>query len=411
MSGGGAYRGNAALERRGRCRVCRLKTEAALTRLNILLMREDWQGTLACIQSFGRRGHRLTIGTNGFDEMLAASDYVSATLPMPRGPDLNGRAEALIAIVEEKAFDLVVPLSDDEAHTVACAAHLRPDITAFVAPSLAAVEIVRDRNATAELCRKLGVPYPDSLEVDRDGLADAARKLGFPCFLKFSQSVSSSGVERLDGTGDLERALALMGNGVTAQLQKAVVGEFLGMTGFCLNGQVVDQVGFACDYDHSMAGTPPYARLAENAQAIAYLERIAQHLNWTGGIDLDLLQDEEGHIAVLEINPRLSGTVNIALAAGKDIPGHYHTAVGARCDRNLFAAKDFDVFASLLQEAVLCQTPVGWNYTRNIRATSKVADNGYPEDRGYARALERKLVRLRRRALFQRLLRRLGLKT
>ncbi|WP_372884694.1 ATP-grasp domain-containing protein [Shimia sp.] len=377
--------------------------------MKILILREDWQASLACIQSFGRRGHQVYALRHGARSDHARSDYLSGLLPaLPERP-VEARAQALCDLVAARGFDLVVPISDADAGTVALAAALRPDCRAFVSPSPAAVEVARDRNRTAALCEALGLHMPASRRVTRDSLPEAAAELGFPCFLKLSHSAASGGVFELASSADLARAGAGLGAGVAAQLQRKVEGDFLGITGFCLQGRLLESAGFRAPYEDVRHGTPPYAWVEDSPQMVDILSRIAGHLNWTGGIDLDFIEEGDDRLALLEINPRLSGTVNIALALGRDLPAHYLAAIGAPPRPAPIAARRFDVFVSLAEEARARKRPGGVQATRRI-GRLRLADNGYRDDRGYARALFLRRCGLRCEEWGMRLLRRLRLR-
>lgn len=363
--------------------------------MKILIMREDWQAGLACIQSLGRRGHEVLALSSGGRSDPARSDYLAGLLPGLAALSAPGRAQALCDLVQSEGFDLVIPISDTDACAVARAAEMQPQCRAFVTPSLAAVETVRDRNRTAALCDDLGVHMPLSRRVTRHSLAAAAAELGFPCFLKLSQSAASSGVFELADAGGLDRLAAHIPVAGEAQLQERVAGDFVGITGFCREGELVDYAGFRAPYAYVTRGTPAYAWVHDSPEMTEVLRKIARRLNWNGGIDLDFLERPDGRLALLEINPRLSGTVNIALAQGRDLPALYLEAVGASKLPMPFAAQHFDVFVSLAEEARARKRPGGVEAARQIRANWRLADNGYGDDMGYARALNMRLCGLR----------------
>ena len=146
--------------------------------MHVFVMRENWHGGMAAIQSLGRRGHRLTVGVEVSASIHTRSDYVSQVISTPDDADLSRRAQVLCDMVEQEGFDLVVPMSDEDAETVALAAELRPDCRAFVTSDVASIRLTRDRNATWDLCRELGIGVPRSLRVTRDTVQDAAEAIG-----------------------------------------------------------------------------------------------------------------------------------------------------------------------------------------------------------------------------------------
>ncbi len=364
------------------------------TPMRILVLSEHWQGALACIQSFGRKGHHVTAAYSIAPTRNAQSDFVHDLVHLPQKQDALERARALGVLVRQRDIDLVVPISDDDALAVAHAAELFPESHAFVSVPSATIELVRDRNASDAFCRKIGVTVPNSCQVTRRDAAGAAAEIGFPCFLKVSGAVASDGVFEIASLSDLTDRLADLPDTAGLQLQSAVKGDFIGITGFCHDGKVLDSFAFTTGYGFSKAGTPPYAWRSTSKQAHAMLDRIAGALNWTGGIDLDLIEGPQGP-TLLEINPRFSGTVNFALRSGHDLPAGYLALKGLPHGPPAFPPVDAPLFISLAEEARFRKRPGAARFARRTRAGHTHVDNGYFDDKGYSRPLKRLLWQLR----------------
>lgn len=375
-------------------------------RFSILIMSCHWQGALACLQSFGQRGHEITLVA--WDEsgtkLHGQSDYVSDIVYHAPAATPEEDVPWLLELIAARGIDLVVPISDHDASVVALAAKAAepgsPQAAALFAPSPESLALARDRTATVALCERLGIATPRSQTVEAEALRDVVPGWGFPLFLKVD-GVAGLGVSALRNEADFERFLASGPTG-TVQIQEAVDGDFVGVTGVCRNGEVLSRFGFCTDYEFSFAGTPPYALRDENAVIDDYLARIAGALHWTGGIDLDCLARPDGTLVVLEINPRISGTVNFALACGRDVPAGYLALRQGAPVASIFEDTGASLFASLEQETRF-RVRGGKEARRRarvLRASHVVADNGYPQDRGYARALWRARMMIRLDGLF-----------
>ena len=361
--------------------------------LSILIMSCHWQGALACIQSFGRRGHEITLVA--WDESAAKlhgrSDHVSDIVYHAPSESPDADVPWLLDLIAARGIDLVVPNSDHDASVVALAAEAAVpgsvQAAALFAPPPESLALARDRTATVALCERLGIATPRSRAVAVEALRDVVMGWGFPLFLK-TEGVAGLGVCAVRDEAEFEGFLATGPSG-TVQVQEAVDGDFVGVTGVCQSGEVLECFEFRTDYDFSFAGTPPYAMRDQNEVIKDYLARIAAALDWTGGIDLDCLERADGTLVMLEINPRLSGTVNFALACGRDVPAGYLTLRQGARPAPIFEDSGASLFASLEQETRF-RIRGGKEARRRakaLRAAHVVADNGYPEDRGYARAL------------------------
>ncbi len=369
--------------------------------LDILVMSCHWQGALACVQSFGRRGHRITVVAwdAGSAKLHGRSDYVSDIVYHAPAEAPEDDVPWLLDVIEARGIDLVVPISDQDASVVALAAEAAVpgsrQAAALIAPPPTSLAVARDRTATVALCERLGIATPRSQAVGAERLRDVVPGWGFPLFLK-AEGAAGTGVHEIRTPAEFERFLEAGPEGLV-QVQEAIYGTFVDVTGICRDGEVLESFGFRTAYEFSFGGTPPYAFRDENTVMKDYLGRIASALGWCGGIDLDCLERPDGTLVVLEINPRLSGTINFALACGKDMPAAYLALREGAAVAPVFDDTGASLFVSLEEETryLVRAGGAGRHKARSLRAAHVVADNGYPADRGYARALWRARAMIR----------------
>jgi biotin carboxylase len=321
--------------------------------MHILVMSEHWQGALACIQSFGRKGHIVSVVAGVNLSLNCRSKFVKNIVSLPNDSDPRKQSTHLIDLAHRLGADLVVPVSDRDAQLVALAKDISPADSAFISSSLKSIELARSRNATTTLCNQLDIPTPPTVCVDSNtNVAEAANELGFPLFLKQSGTAASQGVRFVSSWDELQTILDQLPTTIEFQLQKPITGDFVDVTGFAAGGTLIGSFAFKTDYRHSNVGTPPYATHVENPHLESMLSKIASALNWTGGIDIDCLQTETGDIVLLEINPRLSGTVIFPLKLGIDLPSLYlSTLMGKNADVGTMAKNiNANAFISRLDE-------------------------------------------------------------
>ena len=358
-------------------------------KLHILVMSAGWQAALACIQSYGRKGHKVSIISSKIVHPNDASIFVKARFSLDEEGD--ARARELMALIDGEAINLVVPISDPDALLVARAKQLFPDSTAFISPLPEAISMAISRNRTTELCRELGIDTPNTAFITHDTAGAAARALGYPCFLKLSGSFSGFGVSEIKSEAELDAKLENIPRDQEMQLQERVDGDLAGITGFASEGRVLESFAFRCDYVHSRAGTPCYAQRLKDGRLTEILSRITSRLRWTGAIDLDLLQRKDGGFVLLEINPRLSGTTVFALKVGIDLPAYYIAAkMGLdRCERFKPSWPEAERFVSLYEESYYLRGAGegGRLYSERYRADDKWVDNAFWDDWRYSLVL------------------------
>ena len=182
----------------------------------------------------------------------------------------------------------------------------------------------------------------------------------------------------LEGPEDLAEQLEAIEREGEAQLQEVVDGEFIGATGFALEGELMDSFAFQMPDHLNNAGTPAFAWRHEAPDVTEILRALTRHMSWTGGIDLDCLRKPDGSLVLLEINPRISGTSHFALVCGVDLPAGYLRAIGEPVEGPVFAPQNAELFISLMEEARLRRKPGGYAVSRQLRREHRFATNTYP---------------------------------
>lgn len=363
--------------------------------LNILITTPQWQSALACIQSMGRQGHRIFVWGDMNDHPHLHSSLINKRLPR-RAKRNADQVNELGDISRENAIDIIIPVSDTDA---LIAAHLNESRQARIAivGSVEAVSIARDRNRTAELCRRAGLPFPDSVGATAATAERLAEEVGYPCFIKLSGTEASQGVARLANRQDLRKQLEKIPQLLPFQIQKEIVGNFVGVTGVAADGVLLDSFAFEADYKHSHGGTPPYAQECKDGRLADILAVITRQLEWTGGLDLDLLRDAQGRYYVLEINPRLSGTTVFPDKLGIDLPKlyvdiHSHRTSGSLSELRPSPRRDggdIHRFVSLLEEAFYLRSADASDlrFAKWFRHDHLWRDNAFWSDEGYSQSL------------------------
>jgi hypothetical protein len=363
--------------------------------LNILITTPQWQSALACIQSLGRAGHKIFVWSELKNHPHLESTFVSQRI-QKNSQKIEDQILELEAVITKYLVDFVIPVSDSDAFICAKYNEERKSKKCLVG-ALEAVSIARDRNRTANLCRSASLPFPKSAPAIVLTAEKVADGIGYPCFIKLSGTVASQGVKKIKNREELRSHLSKLPQFLPFQIQQEVRGRFVGTTGVSYDGALIDVFSFETDYRHSHGGNPPYAQELRDDRAAHILGTVVKHLNWTGGIDLDLLQDVDGNYYILEINPRLSGTTVFPYKLGIDLPGCYvdifsrwSTGRPVNSDRRFVDShKSTSRFVSILEEAFFLRGAGhdDRNFSRWFRRDDLWYDNSFWDDPGYSRAL------------------------
>jgi predicted ATP-grasp superfamily ATP-dependent carboligase len=321
-------------------------------RFDALVLDAPLRQSLVTVRSLGRRG----LG-------------VAAVATRPGAPALASRwcrqgfvfsaeeaTEAYLAMLEEwleHAAARVLISSNDG--TIALLRRYRARIEQRVALALAderALTIAIDKERTLAVARRLGLHVPREVVVRAaDEVPAALREIGLPAVIKPCESWLWSGGDG-DGKGSGVRLGAQLvvtadearkaveavtrGGGGTVQFQQLLSGRREAVSFLYANGEV-----YARFAQWARRTKPPLGGDSVLRQSIAIppdvgsqAEALVREIDLEGYSEVEFRRDRAGVAHLMEINPRLSASVEVAVRAGVDFPYLlYQWASGAPIER------------------------------------------------------------------------------
>ena len=263
--------------------------------------------------------------------------YVDAFYQVPLGED-EGYVESSVRIVEQHHVDIVLPGSDQESFVLS---RNRDLISAAGAVTLASptevLDLIRDKQATYKALEKAGIQVPDHVcVVEMAELKAAMSNYGYPkrsVIVKPVAGRGGRGLRLLVGRNDSPPSWIGSGTRET-RLDEAPSMEH--MSEWLASGPLmvmpvlkdpaydVDVFAVKGKAKHVLvrqrvnpAGIPFAGNhIISDAPIREYCLAVADAIGLDGIHDIDLMTDDQGRPALLEINPRMSGSVVAAHAAG-----------------------------------------------------------------------------------------------
>lgn len=296
-------------------------------------------GIIKCLRLNGERDIRIIgcdmkerVGTrcllDGFEQIPPASS-----------PDF---VETLLAKAVQNGADVVLPLVTRELELLSgsVSRFAEAGIKVCVCPA-ESLHIANDKGLMLDEMKKGGLPVPGYVRITRaEQFAPACKALGYPektvCF-KPTHSNGSRGFRII--SPDIDRATLLFGekpNSTYMDFDDAVdvltgmdkIPELLVMEYLPGSEYSIDMF---VDNGNTLAAVPR-KRLAmnggisvsclmeDNREIIDYCTDIARVLRLDGNIGIQVRADCEGRYRILEINPRVQGTIVACLASGVNFP-------------------------------------------------------------------------------------------
>jgi predicted ATP-grasp superfamily ATP-dependent carboligase len=303
--------------------------------LDVLVLDARLRQSLVCVQRLGRSG--LTVGAAeaaGLDAAVPAFRSrwcrVRTGLPAHDAPDAD-QLRALLKLVRDTRPQVLLPSHDG---TIELVRRHRAELGRHVSIALApeeALAVAVDKDRTLELAARLGIGVPRGVGVL--GLADvraAARDVGFPAVVKPAQSWLGSGASAARLTArlvcspaELDRAAGeVLSLGGHVLVQPWLPGRREAVMTLRADGRLCAEFAQVA---HRM--TPPLGGTSVLRESIPLPEDIGRAtrelvdaMGLDGVAEVEFRRDAAGRPMLMEVNPRLSASVLVAVRSGVDLP-------------------------------------------------------------------------------------------
>ncbi len=289
-----------------------------------LVFGDDPGACLGAIRSLGRIG--VPVHSAGWRDDLPAyrSRYCVGSHCIARYESGGASWVASVrAVVECHGIALLVPTSDSSvAQLAAHAGEFAP--ARVTAPTLAALDVFADKWATREMAERLGIPVASGCLVSRSSDAGAIDEtLGLPVVIKARRSyelgdrTQKSPVALVRSRGDLARRLASADNAIA---EGWIKGFCRGVSVLAVDGEVKQAFQHRRLRQKHATG-PSSARISEHLdpRLLDAAKAMVAKVGYSGVAMFEFrCRHESDEFALLEVNPRAWGSMQLAMAAGQD---------------------------------------------------------------------------------------------
>lgn len=293
----------------------------------------DSRAGLSIARTLGRAGLRVAAASKDSRASGLGTRYAAVTTVLPDPEtDFAGFVRSLADALAACPADATLAATD---WSVEALHRNRGLFGAHTAPAIAApdaVEVALDKERTLEVARSVGIATPRSVSVESlDRLSAAVAEIGTPCVLKPVTSWQAEEAESgrrvsplyaADVSAAESAARALLRPGAPVLVQEVVPGARETIKLFRDRGSV--RVRFAMLIDRTwppLGGSSVMRRsIVPPADALAAAERLVAEIGLDGYSEVEFRRDRGGAPVLMEVNPRLSQSVELAVRAGVDFP-------------------------------------------------------------------------------------------
>lgn len=168
---------------------------------------------------------------------------------------------------------------------------------------------LNDKNKLHELARSLGIRVPRAF--------DDPEQADYPVVVKLTRSSAAKGVFYANNRTQLDVILAALPSGAPYVLQEYVGGEGVGYSLFARNSEIVAAYGHRRLLEYPFTGGSSLYRTGyEHPDMASVAAAIMEATCWSGLAMLEFKLDALGQLWLIEINPRIWGSIHQGLANG-----------------------------------------------------------------------------------------------
>jgi predicted ATP-grasp superfamily ATP-dependent carboligase len=295
----------------------------------VLIVDAGERSAVAACECLARAGYRVGTASSQRRAPASWSRFSSAryALPNPRadGPRF---AERVAAIAAADGYATALACSEGSLWALSNNREAFDDGIDLGLPPAQAVERCTDKLALTEAAGAAGLAAPETIACDsaEEALA-AAQRLGFPVVLKPLRTVFAHGEETVHLASSLvadaaSLDTALSASGFPCLVQRRETGAMLSVAGVIADGRLL-----AATASRYLRTWPPdggpvsFSRsLEQPAPFLESVARLAHAIGWNGIFELELIELADGRPAVLDFNPRIYGSLALAVKAGTPLP-------------------------------------------------------------------------------------------
>ncbi len=304
-----------------------------MTADKILLLDADGRAGVACLQSLGGAGHMVHVGVRKLGSLTEQSRWCLQVHVQPAAEPVAAGAAWLVELDQHHAFTLVVPTTEASLRWLRSLPESHPVRRKAVLPSDAALDAALDKSATSAIARELGLPVPRARELAQCATgelpADLPPPQSYPVVLKPARSkvvidgrLASMAVAIMHSEEARRVTLSTWLPHTPVQEQDWVPGRGVGVEVLYENGRMAWHFVHERLHEWPLTGGASTLRRAggPEPELVEMTRRLLDRLQWHGVAMVEWRRDRSGTLHLMEINPRLWGSLPLTIAAGVDMP-------------------------------------------------------------------------------------------
>jgi predicted ATP-grasp superfamily ATP-dependent carboligase len=296
----------------------------------ILLVGDETPATLGTVRALRAAGHQPYVALAATDSYAARSRAVAGVdhLPDPYGRQAEDTVRDVVAIAVRRGADVVLPGTEGALRAITGREDTFPSGVVVGTASQEALDRAMDKIALATLAAQAGLDSLPTVEVSSRDLDERAADVPLPGVAKPRASASArpdgsvglASARMVDTLDDVRRLLEANPN-ERWLVQSRVEGTLGAIGGVAWEGRMVCAVHQVSPriWPRHQGITAFGVTVAPDRDRERGVARLLEAVGWSGIYGLQFLL-AEGRAYPIDLNPRMYGSIALAIAAGLNLP-------------------------------------------------------------------------------------------
>lgn len=308
----------------------------------VLILDCEAKPALVAIRSLGARGLSVTAGSSKPWNAGRVSKYTDRYLECP---SFEEDPDEFVRVIEQELkarnYDMLLPVNEDTVEVVLENSERLAEHASIPFLPLERLRVGLNKRRTIEAAREFDIPHPKTLFSDETDYDTAEQVLGYPIVVKPPRGRGRNDIAVCDSRKQLERTLER----TRSKHGPVLLQEFVPRGSECGVYTLYDDSGelTGLTVQRRLRSNPPeggastYRETIDDPELVELSDRFLTALDWRGVAMVEFRIDSRtGEPKLLEINPRLWGSLALSVYAGVDFPYLlYQLAVGEEPERSL----------------------------------------------------------------------------
>ena len=310
--------------------------------MRVLVLDANSKIALAAVRSLGAAGHEVF----ALGPRFSISHFSRFCTKRLTAMTANLTLDELIAQISANDIEIMIPVSASSVELVHRNRDPLSKIVRFALPEPKSLGIALDKFRVQSVAEKIGIKVPKAFEAPTYKLfVSAVSDTQLPFVVRSTSHRVNS--KTIYIRSESERSRLIEKDGANhlfldgaVQIQQMIEGPGEGFFAVYQHGALKRHMMHRRLGEYPTTGGSSWlARSIDSEDLFAYGKALLDELNWHGPAMVEFKRDEsDGDLYLMELNPKLWGSLDLTIESGVDLPGHL---VAVASEENLEPKTDF----------------------------------------------------------------------